>query len=63
VAGQRSIRGWWPSAARGLKVDYRTLWEFVQAEKLKTDMASLRGPVGPVGQRIKAKVHTAAGKP
>ena len=26
--------GWWPNSPGGLKVDYRSVWEFVHAEKL-----------------------------
>jgi Transposase and inactivated derivatives len=27
-------RGWWPNSLSVAKVDYRTMWEFVHAEKL-----------------------------
>src|SRR2546423_14826396 len=59
-------------AERGLKVDYRAVWNFVHAEKLsfkknrggqRTRSPRRRAPAGAVGQKYKPHRASAAGLP
>ena len=42
-------------AERGLRVDYRTVWNFVHAEKLSFKKNRTRHRAGPPGRRAKAR--------